>query len=220
MADNRKLWNQGKPYQPVIGNPYGVGSGRPVIQERISALDALLGINQFVPVTGDIQSGILAVQDVKKGDYGSAALNAVGLLPWIPAMGGVIKKELPILNTLNPTGVGSRSGLHVEYNPTIRATQPLGENLVSIDKTMGGSPDDLITIYRGAPKNQKKIVPGDFITDMPELAKAYTGDGNVLSMQVRRGDVLDDITEPLGNEYIYRPNADKGLLEVPKKKKK
>jgi hypothetical protein len=130
-----------------------------------------------------------------------------------------VGKGLPILDTLNPTGVGSRSGLHAEYNPQIRATQPLSENIVPIYKTMGGSPDDLITIYRGAPKNQKKIVPGDFITDMPELAKSYTGDGNVLSMQVRRGDVLDDIREPLGNEYLYRPNADKGLLEVTKKKK-
>lgn len=91
MADNRKLWNYGQtPSTPklVSGSPYGVGSGKPVTQERITALDALLGINQFVPVTGDIQSGILAAQDVKKGDYGSAALNAVGLLPWIPALGG------------------------------------------------------------------------------------------------------------------------------------
>jgi hypothetical protein len=115
-----------------------------------------------------------------------------------------------VLDTLNPTGVGSRSGLYAEYNPQIRATQPLSENIVPIYKTMGGSPDDLITIYRGAPKNQKKIVAGDFITDMPELAKSYIGDdGKILSMKVRLGDVLDDIREPLGNEYLYRPNADK-----------
>jgi len=183
------------------------------------ALEGLLNVNQFMPVTGDIQSGVMAGKDLSQGNYGSAALNAVGLLPFVPALGGVTKKALPILDTLNPTGVGSRSGLHVEYNPQIRATQPLSESIVPIYKTMGGSPDDLITIYRGAPKNQKKIVPGDFITDMPELAKSYTGDGNVLSMQVRRGDVLDDIREPLGNEYLYRPNADKGLLEVTKKKK-
>jgi len=130
-----------------------------------------------------------------------------------------VGKGLPILNTLNPTGANSRSGLSAEYTPNIRATQPLGENIVTINRTMGGSPDDIITIYRGAPKNQKKIVEGDFITDMPELARAYTGDGNVLSMQVRRGDVLDDITEPLGNEYIYRPNADKLISELLKKKK-
>lgn len=104
------------------------------------------------------------------------------------------------LNNLNPTG-----GLYVDYTPQIRAMQPLGKNMTTLDKTMGGSPDDIITIYRGAPRNQKRIVAGDFVTDMPELAKSYAGDGNVLKLQVRRGDVLDDINEPLGNEYIYRP---------------
>lgn len=54
-----------------------------------SAFQGLLNVNQFVPVTGDIQSGVMAAQDVKKGNYGSAALNAVGLLPFIPALGGI-----------------------------------------------------------------------------------------------------------------------------------
>lgn len=175
------------------------------------ALQGLLNINQFLPVTGDIQSGLLAAKDVRNQNYGSAALNALGILPFLPSLAGTIGGKsknvtniLEELTNLNPTG-----GLYVDYTPNIRASQPLGANIVSIDKTMGGSPDDIITIYRGAPKNQKKIVPGDFVTDMPELAKSYTGDGNVLSMKVRRGDVLDDINEPLGNEYIYRPNADK-----------
>lgn len=174
------------------------------------AFGGLLDINQYLPVTGDIQSGILAAQDVGQGAYGSAALNALGLLPFVPAMGGTVKKatNLPLLNTLNPTG-----GLYVDYTPEIRAMQPLAKNMVSIDKTIGGSPDDIITIYRGAPKKQKKIVPGDFITDMEEVAKSYTGDNNVLKMQVRKGDVLDMLDEPLGNEYLYRPNADKYIYK-------
>lgn len=48
-------------------------------------------INSFMPITGDIQSGIEAGQDLNKGNYGSAALNAVGLLPFIPSLGGVLK---------------------------------------------------------------------------------------------------------------------------------
>ncbi len=59
------------------------------------AFQGLLNVNQFVPVTGDIQSGIMAGQDVKQGNYGSAALNALGLLPFIPALGGVIAKNIP-----------------------------------------------------------------------------------------------------------------------------
>jgi hypothetical protein len=133
-------------------------------------------------------------------DINNPMQNVGGLL-------GIIKpnkKISEVLDSLNPTG-----GLYVDYTPQIRATQPIGKNLVSIDKTMGGSPDDIITIYRGAPKKQKKIVAGDFVTDMRELAQSYTGDGNVLQLKVRKGDILDDINESLGNEYIYRPNVDK-----------
>jgi hypothetical protein len=105
-----------------------------------------------------------------------------------------------IINNLNPTG-----GLLVDYNPKARMTAKLADNITTLDKTMGGSPDDIITIYRGATKKQKKIVPGDYITTNKELAKSYTGDGTVLEMEARKGDILDDINEPLGEEYIYRP---------------
>lgn len=44
---------------------------------------------------GDVASGMLAVDDLRKGDYLGAAGNAVGLLPFVPAMGGVIQKMSP-----------------------------------------------------------------------------------------------------------------------------
>ncbi len=56
-----------------------------------AALDGLLTVNQFVPVSGDIQSGLLAAKDLRDKNYGSAALNAIGLLPFLPAIGGMIK---------------------------------------------------------------------------------------------------------------------------------
>lgn len=40
---------------------------------------------------GDVISGLLAVDDLRKGDYGSAALNSLGLVPFVPALGGIIK---------------------------------------------------------------------------------------------------------------------------------
>lgn len=109
-----------------------------------------------------------------------------------------------MLTSVNPTG-----SVFTEYTPQIRATQPLGKNMVSLAETMGASPDELMTIYRGAPSRQKTIVPGDFITDNPQLAKDYAGNGKVIQMKVRRGDVLDQLDEPLGGEYIYRPSANK-----------
>jgi hypothetical protein len=107
-----------------------------------------------------------------------------------------------MLTSVNPTG-----SIFTEYTPQLRATQPLSKNMVSLAETMGANPDEFITIYRGAPSNQKSIVPGDFITDNLQLAKDYAGSGKVLQMKVRRGDVLDNLDEPLGGEYIYRPNT-------------
>lgn len=104
------------------------------------------------------------------------------------------------INNLNPTG-----GLLVDYNPETRATAKLADNITTLDKTAGGNPDDIITIYRGAPSTQNKINPGDFVTTNYDLAKNYAGDGNVLEAKVPMSHVLDDFNEPLGDEYIYRP---------------
>lgn len=111
-----------------------------------------------------------------------------------------IEKKVEVLDNLNPTG-----GVYVDYNPQKRMEMSLGKNITTLNKTMGGEADDIITVYRGAPKSQKSINPGDFITTNRELAQSYTGDGNVLELKVKKSDVLDDITEPLGEEYIYRP---------------
>jgi hypothetical protein len=108
--------------------------------------------------------------------------------------------QVQTLDTVNPTG-----RVFTEYSPQARATMPLGKNITTLDKTMGDSPDKLITIYRGAPFNQKEIVAGDFVTTNKQLAKDYAGDGIVIEKQVKLSDILDDITEPLGEEYIYRP---------------
>ena len=113
------------------------------------------------------------------------------------------------LDSLNPTG-----GVYVDYAPQARATMPLADNMTTYDKTAGKAPDELVTIYRGAPSSQKAINPGDFITTNRELAESYTGDGNVLEMQVPARDILDDATEPLGEEYIYRP-ATQTPIEAP-----
>lgn len=105
------------------------------------------------------------------------------------------------INDLNPTG-----GVFVDYNPQARMTAPLGSDITTLDKTAGMKPTDTVTIYRGAPKSQGKINPGDFVTTNKELAQSYTGDGNVLSAKVPASHILDSKSSPLGEEYIYRPN--------------
>jgi hypothetical protein len=55
----------------------------------------LLDVVANVPnPVGDIASGLLAVQDLSKGNYGSAALNSLGLLPFIPSMAGIVSKDV------------------------------------------------------------------------------------------------------------------------------
>jgi hypothetical protein len=78
--------------------------------------------------------------------------------------------------------------------------------MTTLDKTMWKPADTMITIYRWAPKSQKWIVAWDFITTSKDLAKSYWP-YNVLEMKVKLSDVLDDITDPVGDEYIYRPQS-------------
>lgn len=108
--------------------------------------------------------------------------------------------QFGVLDSLNPTG-----SVFADYNPRARAEAALGPNMTTLAETQGVHPDTPITIYRGAPPQQKSIVPGDFVTDSPQLARDYAGNAGVLKLNATHGDVLDDRTEPGGGEYIYRP---------------
>lgn len=116
----------------------------------------------------------------------------------------VVEEITPIktLNSLNP----SESGVYEKYLPQERANLPLGKNITTYDKTANIKPDDVIEVYRGVPKNASETLnAGDFITTNKQLAKDYAGNGKVISQKVKASEILDDISEPLGEEYIYRP---------------
>jgi hypothetical protein len=68
-------------------DPFMIKQGVPAVDLKEYAMN----VNSLMPVSGDIQSGAMAAQDLQKGNYGSAALNALGVLPFIPSLGGVIK---------------------------------------------------------------------------------------------------------------------------------
>jgi hypothetical protein len=113
--------------------------------------------------------------------------------------------ENATLDSLNPTG-----GIFVDHDTPaqMRATAPLGPNMTTLDKTAGMDPEDPIVIHRGIPQGvYPEIVPGDYIVIDPQLARDYAGTGEVVSLEVKMGDVLDDVTEPMGGEYLYRPDA-------------
>ena len=53
--------------------------------------EAMNFLTGFVPGASDVQSGLMAAQDIKNQKYAQALLDSVGMLPMIPALGGVIK---------------------------------------------------------------------------------------------------------------------------------
>ena len=104
-----------------------------------------------------------------------------------------------VLDTLNPTG-----SVFADYSAEQIDKLPLGQNITTYDKTAGLKPEQQVTVYRGVPAGVTQIVSGDFVTTNKQLAKDYAGIDNVISMIVRADEILDDITEPLGEEYILR----------------
>lgn len=151
--------------------------------------------NNIMPNVSNIDSTI-----PQQSSVASKIGENFAMVPPIPTQ---VSKELqPLvetLDTLNPTG-----SIFAEYTPAMRAKMPLGKNITTYDKTAGLDANEIITIYRGTGKGNS-IVAGDFVTTNKQLAKDYAGNGKVVEAKVKASDVLDDVTEPLGEEYIYRP---------------
>ena len=78
--------------------------------------------------------------------------------------------------------------------------------MVPLSQTQGIQDSEPVTIYRGVPSSGQQINPGDYVTTNKHLAADYAGNGHVIQMDVPAGHVLDDQNEPLGEEYIYRPD--------------
>lgn len=105
------------------------------------------------------------------------------------------------MDTVNPTG-----GVFTEYDPQSRATAVLAPNLTTYDVTADIEPDAVITVYRGVPAGtQTVLAPGDFITTNLQLARDYAGTGVVITQEVLAREIVDDLDESLGEEYVYRP---------------
>ena len=197
-----------KTFQNLLGNfPGSRGVIEKATQNQIDDI-----IKQLAGITksegGTIQQAGKMIQEGAETFKGTVK-ERIGKLyddldKFIPSGQAAKAVEVPPIKDLNPTG-----GLYVDYRPQDRMAAKLAQNITTFDKTANKSPDELITIYRGAPKNQKEIAPGDFITTNFDLAKSYAGSGNILSKRVKASHILDDLNEPLGDEYIYRPDSKK-----------
>jgi hypothetical protein len=144
---------------------------------------SLLDVVSTVPnPVGDVASGLLAAQDFSKGNYGTAALNSLGLLPFIPSMGAVVKnigKDTPVsaieeyamyhrppmkgsgapLNDL--TGGGDYYPDDI-YSPMARQYYGTGEpaldkETISIINQYKDKPNAMVTMYRAVPDFNKQV---------------------------------------------------------------
>lgn len=83
------------PNRPYFGNPNVTAQGERARALRggyaspAQSMEAAKGMLGFTPIVGDILSGYDAIQAARQGNYGEAALNAIGLLPFVPSMAGV-----------------------------------------------------------------------------------------------------------------------------------
>ena len=67
-------------------------SGREAPRATPSLWDYINAVSMTpVPGVSDVAAGLLAAKDVREGNYGSGALNAAGLIPFVPALGGIFK---------------------------------------------------------------------------------------------------------------------------------
>lgn len=147
-------------------------------KRNAQAFGGLLTLNGLMPVTGDIQAGLLAANDVKNGDYGSAALNGIGLLPFVPAMAGMIGKK--------SDDVGRALTKYEQAHETARqnAVKMLGlpENNTAMDRAKALGFDD--GWFHGRYRDYDKIKEGRtfYATQDPSYASIYAVEPTASSM--------------------------------------
>ena len=133
--------------------------------------DTLYG-NAFSPIAGELPAPISRVQQGR--------------------VGAKIKPE--------PT-TAKAEGVFKDYYPERRATDVLkGGDFHPATIEAGLDPEEFITVYRGAPKNQKSINNGDWVTTSEQLAKDYAGSGKIIKSEVQA-------------KYLYAPKGE-GLDEL------
>jgi hypothetical protein len=186
-------------------------TGKQPTTNEITTAAAELGLEERAPVPAKADKGGPRKVQPKRPDKTAQAPKEEVAPTVTPKQDGEV-----VLNTLNPTG-----SVFSNYSAKEIDSLPLGENITTYDKTANINPDQKITVYRGVPDNVEGMVSGDFVTTNKQLAKDYAGGGKVISAEVRADEILDDTTEPLGEEYILRrrlqPTPAASLTPIPNK---
>ena len=141
-------------------------------------LRGLLDAATTVPVVGDVLSGGLAVYDAAKGDYGSAALNAISVLPFLSA--GMIKKAGKVADAVNTPKLTEFEQRHLvaQRNAALPVEQGglgLPPNNTAMDRAKAMGFED--GLYHGGTNDFPAFRVSDrsnvYATDDPMIADIY-----------------------------------------------
>jgi hypothetical protein len=127
-------------------------------QEEPDNIDILAS---FPTGVGDAASALLAVRDIKRGNYGQAFLNGLGVIPFIPSMGGTIKNVGGALSSLKNDLSSSVDRLSSLYKAG-QKQYPYGSKMSS-DYYYGAVHKDV------NPKDHKKLTT--YLATNPEAQK-------------------------------------------------
>jgi hypothetical protein len=170
----------------------------PKLMNNKTEIKGLLSdINSFMPITGDIQSGLLAANDIKNGNYGSAALNAAGLLPFVPSLAGTLGgKSAKLAEALKKKTKYELAHEVAQKNAVDMLGLPPNNTAMDRAQAMGF---DNKTYYHGTNAEIKAFDPEKsaqggitWIADTPNYANEYTmnasqGAGNILPLKANMG---------------------------------
>lgn len=149
-----------------------------------------------IPVAGDALSGGMAVYDAAHGNYGSALMNALGVLPFVPSFGGMIKTKY---GRIPETGAEIKSLADMLDRSGMKAGHEVNVS------TSGVSPSTYLTFSRdGVPTQQVRLSNHKDV--YPEMAPTGDGAGR-FSVDPNSGNTFEEAVNWLSDKGFATPLA-------------
>ncbi len=210
MADNRKLAQGLMMMTPAMredlaGREQDIQRGKTVELLRRAGKEMYENpiVNTAVglsPVLGDIQAGVEAYRSAQEGDWGNAGLNAMGMLPFIPALGGITKFEKASKTAQKNAALPiEQGGLGLPKNNTaMDRAKAMGFD-IDYNALHGTAAEKDFQSFKVGKGGVDELGKGIYFTDQPIYANAWAQtiqDGRVIPAIVKGGEYYDLAKEP------------------------
>lgn len=201
-----------------------------------ATVDSVLGVTGMVPGLGDAQAGVMAANDLKRGDYLSAALNGIGVLPMVPALAGTFvgkgSKTWDALKNAEavkmeragqqPREIWSQTGNWKGPDKIWR--QEIADDLIDIEKSHPASwlAEKANQSVKAKTLYEAKRLAAEYNDALDQVRLFNAGNGNMETMLLHRGlyDAYPDLRRTrvkweIGNGGAYSPDKDVVSLGYP-----